>query len=527
MNALILRAWRGLHRLPWLLAETAICYALTTTMVAFVIWHAAGPDHRWLIYAALIALMILCVDRNAPTSALSVLKTMKFAYRRTVIRLTWTGAMHRAKLFETVHIEESLHSVRSTPGGRKVPKLKRWGRARIRRTPCGMVLTVDGSNIGAGIDAFRGEQSVVLKAKWHALDIDVMVHPRRPYWTTLRLIFTDPFASVIRPSQLPPPPLPPTGMCTVGKDSDGNWVSKDARLSNLIAGAPGSGKSSENWALLYDLERQGIPFRVRVYDPKGGQEFFDLAQRAYRYESDATKWCEFLEEAIAGMAAQQASLKEAGKRKWVPGHEEWPLDVMIIDELVTVIAMMAGAKNVVTINGHKVPALKAFLVFLSQQRAAGYTTIANTQLTQKEAIGLIRDLFAYVTCLRVGSDEMVKTVLGDPKTYPAHQIPVGDNFAGIGYMADPGSGQAVKYRAFYLDDTERGQLAERIAVWSAKYRELAKHDKGGSIVLDLGDDELAIDETEQAVIDELVQVCQKCQSEFIPDPTLVTNGAAA
>lgn len=523
MTAIATRCWRYLHALPWLLASGMLRYAVTSTIAGLVIWHVAGA---WAAYTAL-GLMIVALGPGATTAAPILLNTAKFAYRRTYIRLTWAGTMYRAKLFEVVTIEESLHSARSTPGGRKVPRLKRWGRARIRRTPCGMVLTVDGHKIGAGTDAFMGEQAVVLKAKWRALDIDVSAHPRHPYWTQLRLIFMDPFASVIRPSQLPAAPLPPTGICTVGKDSDGAWVAKDARLSNLIAGAPGSGKSSENWALLYELDRQGLPFRTRVYDPKGGQEFFDLAQRAYRYESDATKWCEFLEEAIAAMATQQASLKAAGKRKWVPGYEQWPLDVMIIDELVTVIAMMAGAKNVVTINGHKVPALKAFLVFLSQQRAAGFTTIANTQLTQKEAIGLIRDLFAYVTCLRVGSEEMVRTVLGDPKTYPAHRIPVGDNFAGIGYMADPGSGQAVKYRAFYLNDDERAALAERIAVWSAKYRELAKHDKGTPIVLDLGDDDLSIDETEQAVIDELIHVCQKCQAEFIPDPNLVTNGAVA
>lgn len=524
MTAIGIKCWRCLHALPWALATLAVRYAVTASIVGLLIWRATGVYH-WCL---LLALMVFAIGSDARTRALSLLQVLKFTYRRVRIRLTWAGTMHRAKLYEVTHIEDALHSPRTMPGGRKVPKLKRWGRARIRYTPCGMVLTVDGSNIGAGVDAFAGDQAVVLKAKWRALDIYVDASPRHPYWTELRLIFTDPFASVIRPSQLPPPPYPPTGVCTVGKDSDGRWVHKDARLANLIAGAPGAGKSSEDWALLYELDRQGLPFRTRVYDPKGGQEFFDLETAAYRYESNATAWCEFLTEALAAMAAQQASLRAAGYRKWSPDlADRWPLDVMIIDELVTVIAMMAGAKNTVTINGQKVPALKAFLVYLSQQRAAGFSVIANTQLTQKEAIGLIRDLFAYVTCLRVGSEEMVRTVLGDPKTYPAHRIPVGDNFAGIGYMADPGSGRAVKYRAFYLEDAERSELAKRIAVHSAKYREQAKHDKGTPIVLDLGDDDLSIDETEQAVIDELVQVCQKCQTEFIPDPNLVTNGAAA
>jgi len=426
-----------------------------------------------------------------------------------------------------VHIEDSLHSPRSVPGGRKVPKLKRWGRSYIRRTPCGLALTVDGSNIGAGVDAFGGDQASVLRAKWKALDLIADSPPGRPYLTRLRLILKDPFAQIIRPSHLPPPPLPPRGICYIGKDSDGKPLAKDARLPNLIAGAPGAGKSSECWMFLWSLLLQGLSFRTRVYDPKGGQEFFDLFDKAYRYCADATGWCQFLEEALSAMAAQQAALKAAGHRKWKPElADQFPLDVMIIDELVTVIAMMAGKESTVTINGKKVPALKAFLVYLSQCRAAGFTVLACSQLTQKEAIGLIRDLFAYVTCLRVGSDEMVKTVLGDSKLYPAHQIPVGDEYAGIGYMAtDRGP---VRYRAAYLEDSDRAHIAEQIGVLSAKFRAEVKHTKGTPIVLNLGDSDLEITEEEQAALDELVHICVKCQQEYDADSgELVLNGAHA
>lgn len=530
MNAVVTRLLSTIHAVPWVLARGCARFAVSSTIAGLVIWHAYGADHRGIVYAALAVLMIMAVVPRTSTDVLSILPTLKSdalellatiksAYRRTYIRLTWSGTMQRAKLYETVHIEESLHSLRSTPGGRKVPRLKRWGRARIRYTPCGMVLTVDGSKIGAGVDAFEGEQATVLKSKWRGLDIAVSQAARHPYWTELRVIFTDPFADIIRPSQLPAAPLPPTGICTIGKDSDGRWVTKDVTRTSLIAGSSGAGKSSECWDLLYELVRQGLPFRTRTFDPKGGQEFFDLETAAYRYEANPTKWCEFLEEALAAMAAQQASLKTAGYRKWLPTlGEQWPLDVMIIDELVTVIAMMAGAKNTVTINGQKVPALKAFLVFLSQARAAGFTVVACTQLSQKEAIGLIRDLFAYVTCLRVGSDEMVKTILGNAKTYPAHQIPVGDDYAGIGYMQDLKTGQPVKYRAFYLEDDERAAVAKQIEQWSRKYWAEVKHDKhlpGLPITLDLGDDELDVTEVEQAALDELVHVCQKCNAEFM------------
>jgi DNA segregation ATPase FtsK/SpoIIIE-like protein len=511
MNAGLIAVWRRAHAVPWYLLAVVVRAPLSSSIAVLIIWALLGAAP---VVAVFWALMILALGGDMRTRMSSIVTTAKSAYLRTKIRLTWAGTMHRAKLFETVQIEDALHSPRTHPGGRKVPRLKRWGRDRVRFTPAGLALTVDGSNIGAGASAFEGDQATVLKARWRALDLIVGPAPGRPYLTELRVIKTDPFAAVIRPSQLPPAPLPPTGLCTIGKDSDGNWVTKDARMPNLMAGAPGAGKSSECWALLHELCRQKLPFRVRVYDPKGGQEFFNLDGLAYRYEADPTQWCRFLEEAIAAMAAQQHSLKSAGKRKWVPGNEQWPLDVMVIDELVTVIAMMAGAKNVVKINGKDVPALKAFLVFLSQCRAAGFSVVACTQLTQKEAIGLIRDLFAYVTCLRVGSDEMVKTILGNSKTYPAHEIPVGDAFAGIGYMADPASGRPIKYRSFYLEDSERDRVAGEIAVWSAMYRDAVKHDKGTPITLDLGDDDIDVTEIEQAALDELVHVCVECQKEF-------------
>lgn len=533
MTALALRTWRALHAVPWFLADRSLRYVRTSLIAVLVIWHVAGADHRWLIYAALVGLLIMSVGSDAPAGASSLLQTLKSSYRLARIRLTWTGTMHRAKLYETVHIEESLHSPRSTPGGRKVPRLKRWGRNRIRRTPCGVALVVDGSNIGAGVDAFSGEQAQVLKAKWKALDLIVDSLPGRPYLTRLRVIWVDPFAVTIRPSQLPAPPLPPRGLCPIGKDSDGAVVIKDARLPALIAGASGSGKSSECWMLLWSLLKQGLPFRTRAFDPKGGQEFFDLADKAYRYESDPTKWCAFLSEALAALAARQAALKALGLRKWDPVAlaklgklDEFPLDVMIIDELVTVIAMMAGRGNDIEINGHKTPVLKAFWLYLSQIRAAGFTVIANTQLTQKEAIGVVRDLFIYITCLRVGSDEMVKVVLGDAKLYPAHRIPVGDDYGGIGYMAtDKGP---IKYRAAYLEDGERAEVARRIGLLTETQRKQAPAEKSKVIMLDLGSDELEVTEEEQAALDELVRVCSECQKEFHADTgELIMNGAAA
>lgn len=524
----LLPIWRAIHRAPWVLAETAVRFGGSTALVILTGWALFGGATICWILGTLAVLMILALGGDARgTLASSLLNTIKFAARRTRIRLTWRAAMNRAKLFEVEHLATAAPGA-SLQGGRKYPRLKRWGRCMIERTPCGMILTVDGSRIGADSDAFTAAQALVLSSKWRTVDYGVERHPRWPHMTRLRLLYVDPFAGLIRPSDLLTT-TPKPGRVRVGKDSDGKVVQKDIRLAHLLVGGLGSGKSSECWQILGELIRLEIPFRVRVYDPKGGMEFSDLNGRAYRYESNPTAWCDFLTEALAALAQRQQAMQDAGVgRKWKPGDPRFPLDVMVIDELVTVIAMMAGAKNTVKINGKDVQAIKAFLVYLSQIRAAGFTVVACTQLSQKEAIGLLRDLFAYITCLRVGSDEMVKTVLGDSKLYPAHLIPPGDDHAGIGYMStDRGP---LKYRSAYNDDDERAAMARTIGTMSEGYWLADKQGTSskGITLAGLESKDLVLTQEDAAVIEAAVQICQQCQNEFIPDHNeLAMNGASA
>lgn len=523
----MLPIWRAIHRAPWVLAETAVRFTGCTALVLLTSWALFGGAAIGWVFGVLAISMMLSLGSDARgTLASSLLNTIKIAWRVAIIRATWRRAMNYARLYETEHLTTSTPGV-SAAGGRKYPRLKRWGRTAIERTPCGLILTVDGGRIGADVDAFTATQALKLQSKWRALEYGAERHPKWPHMTRLRLLYVNPFAELIRPGDLLNT-TPKPGRVRVGKDSDGRVVQKDIRLAHLLVGGLGSGKSSECWQILGELIRLDIPFRVRVYDPKGGMEFSDLNGRAYRYESNPTAWCEFLTEALAALAQRQQAMQDAGVgRKWIPGDQRFPLDVMVIDELVTVIAMMAGAKNTVKINGKDVQAIKAFLVYLSQIRAAGFTVIACTQLSQKEAIGLLRDLFAYVTCLRVGSDEMVRTVLGDSKLYPAHLIPPGDEHAGIGYMStDRGP---LKYRSAYNDDDERASMAEAIGLMSQAYWAADKTTKrGGGITLaGLDSKDLVLTQEDAAVIEAAVQVCQQCQNEFIPDHSLVANGAMA
>jgi hypothetical protein len=63
---------------------------------------------------------------------------------------------------------------------------------------------------------------------------------------------------------------------------------------------------------------------------------------------------------------------------------------------------------------------------------------------------------------------MVRSVLGDPRLFPAHELPRTDETAGIGYMLTKRG--VTKYRGAWTDDTTRAEVAARMAEDSAYYR---------------------------------------------------------
>ncbi|MEV0725987.1 FtsK/SpoIIIE domain-containing protein [Micromonospora purpureochromogenes] len=341
---------------------------------------------------------------------------------------------------------------------RRLPK-----RGRIRQTPLGVSIEVDAGSVSAGPADVRGKADK-LRAGFRCRDVKVKdLGGGKHLWT---LTYDDPFRRIIRVAELPAPSKRLN--VVVGVDEDGVPIEKDLRLPNLIVGMQGAGKSSEVWATLHGLQESGIPHRVRVFDPKGGQEFGELEAAAYYYERNPTKWPQFLEHAIRGMEVRQAALRKAGLRK-NPFTWENPLDLMVIDELLTVLAMSSGSAKV-KVGGTAIKASDAFMVFLSTARAAGYGLLACSQLSQKSTIGDIRDLFGYVTCLRVNTDDIVNTILGPgaAKAYPAHELPKTEGTAGIGFFATETGIR--KYRAGYLNDRERARVVRRMKADTERFR---------------------------------------------------------
>ncbi|HWB38348.1 MAG TPA: FtsK/SpoIIIE domain-containing protein, partial [Rugosimonospora sp.] len=376
----------------------------------------------------------------------------KYRKRRQLVRRRWVVVMTDAGLAKT-----------ATDGGvKRLPKVR-----RIRRTTLGVSVTVDGSPVSAGPAAFRAHAD---KLQHGFRCREVKVYPDGAN-VRLDLLWEDPFRHVINMDDLPPLVGKSSTHIGIGLNSDGDVVAKDLRLPNLIVGAKGSGKSSELWAILYALVKAGVPFRLRVFDPKGGQEFAELEKVAHYYERDPTKWGTFVERAGLAMGARQASLRARHIRDLKTFTDEDPLDIMLIDELLTALAFGAGNTKV-KMFGQSIKAQDALMVYLSTCRSAGHTVIALSQLGEKNVIGPIRALFDYATCLRVGptETELVDMMLGSGawKAYPAHELSPTRDTAGIGWQREVRGVE--KYRAGYLTDPQRRWLIHEIGTMTARLR---------------------------------------------------------
>lgn len=269
---------------------------------------------------------------------------------------------------------------------------------------------------------------------------------------------SDPLAQPVTVDSLPPARRPLHVVTRIGET--GEPVEQDVVLPQLIIGGQGSGKSTELWALLHQLQTAEIPFRVRVFDPKGGMELGALRDAAHVYESRTTAWPEFLADALAALAARQRVLAARGWQRLYRFTDADPLDLLVVDELLAIVAQKARTVRVG--KSGEMRADDALDLYLSQGRAAGYTAVALSQLAQKEIIGHARALFPHLTVLRLpqSEEEIVGRLLGPGR--PAHLIPPGPRYAGVGYTRTP-DGTIVRCRGALLSAEQRSAVVARMA----------------------------------------------------------------
>jgi len=220
----------------------------------------------------------------------------------------------------------------------------------------------------------------------------------------------------------------------------------------LVAGLTVSGKGSGVYSLIFGLENACNLGLVRLWgiDPKR----VELALGRHRfaeYADTIESIVELLEKAVDDMFKRTLAIQ--GKaRKFMPSPET-PLNVIIIDELGYVSAMVADKKL-------KERAEKAIQTLLMLGRAVGYSVLACVQDPRKETVGF-RDLFPFKIALGMDGP-MVDLVLGQGMREAgahAEQIPMGPKGQGCGYVISEGTAKPKLVRAAWCsDEAIKGKL---------------------------------------------------------------------
>jgi S-DNA-T family DNA segregation ATPase FtsK/SpoIIIE len=327
-----------------------------------------------------------------------------------------------------------------------VPKLRRrircsWWRDRLTVRP----LT------GHSLDTWQNQvPALVMALGAH----DVRVIQGRPGWLHVDVLWLDTLAET-----LPAPPIPrladvDLSCVPIGLREDRTaWTVRLPQNNILVVGVMGSGKGSVLWSILRHLAPAVVANLARVWilDPKGGMEFgLADATIAYRYADDSPEaMVELLAAAVEAMEARAKQLKRRRIRKH-HASVEFPLEVIIIDELIDLLSLEGklGAK-----------ARELIAKLLRKGRAVGFCVIGACQEPRKEVVP-VRDLFPTRIGLRLDNKEQVKMVLGDGAwDAGAHcdQIPQ-FGAEGTAYVRQEGVRDITRARANWVDDDDIDEL---------------------------------------------------------------------
>jgi S-DNA-T family DNA segregation ATPase FtsK/SpoIIIE len=251
----------------------------------------------------------------------------------------------------------------------------------------------------------------------------------------------------------------------VGEDEFGNdWTESLVGTSSflLVAGAVGSGKNSIPLALLRGLApmiRDGL-CKVWIIDPKQ-LEFAALkvitfngnAYATVEQGGDGSACLDLLDDYIVDMERTQRRIMEMGVRS-VPISQEFPLNVLIVDEVASLVAFTEDSSA------------RGINAKLSRIASMGRTThhsmIVTTVDPGKDVIEF-RDLFPSRICLRVSSPTQPDMVLGEDareRGAVADEIPLEKEFIGIGYARGERTKTPRRVRAAYTSDRDMYELIE-------------------------------------------------------------------
>jgi S-DNA-T family DNA segregation ATPase FtsK/SpoIIIE len=196
--------------------------------------------------------------------------------------------------------------------------------------------------------------------------------------------------------------------------------------------------------------REGL-VRVRMIDLKGGTETELGRDLFYRRAITMDDAIELLREAVADMQDTQRRMNEAQLRK-VEVSTEFPLDFIPIDEL----AMLTAYGDRAQVR----EAIRLLALLMTQGRSSLFSVAGFVQEPSKDIIE-VRDLFTARVCLGVTAASHVDMVLGEgalDRGALAHEIPLDEDHAGIGFRMDKGTRLPRRLRIGYTSDADVQEL---------------------------------------------------------------------
>ena len=275
----------------------------------------------------------------------------------------------------------------------------------------------------------------------------VRVRPLQPGWVEVEVQHADPLASVV---PLPPPVDEPdlTAVHVGVRENGAPWLARLAGRHLLVAGATGAGKGGVTWSLLAGIGpaiRDGL-VQVWVIDPKGGMEFGAGHDLFSRFAYDTGEATLALLRDAAAVLHERAERLRGVSRQHIPSVDE-PLLLVVIDEIASLTAYITDRKI-------KLEVEQLLGLLLTQGRAVGVSVVACVQDPSKDVLAL-RQLFPTRVALRLTEATQAAMVLGQAardRGALCEQIP--DSLPGVAYVAEDGSAEVTRVRAFYVTDAD-------------------------------------------------------------------------
>lgn len=300
---------------------------------------------------------------------------------------------------------------------------------------------------------------IVSDALAHAFGArSVSIRVSKPGWIMIVVHHTDALTAVLA---LPGACASSSGEIrplTVGLTERGDpWQIRVVGRHILVAGATGAGKGSVVWSILAGLApaiRGGVA-ELWVIDPKGGMEFGPGAALYTRFEHDPAEGTLGLLRDAAVVLRDRANRLRGVTRSHEPTVKE-PLILLVIDEIATLTAYSADRKVRAEID-------QLLGLILSQGRAVGVNIVAAVQDPSKDVLPL-RQLFPTRIALRLTEPSQVAMVLGDSardRGALCDRIP--DALPGVAYVAEEGTSELVRVRAFHVTDEDIARLCRDFA----------------------------------------------------------------